>query len=78
MPEEVADHLHRRALIKQMLGCGMPQGVSPASPGDDADASQSVTDHLAQGRPARAVGLARVSSGRDCARSRTGRASLNC
>ena len=57
--EEVPDHLHRRALIQEVLGRGMPKGVGPASAGDDADARQPVADHLAQGfsgeRPDRRV-----------------------
>ena len=42
MPEEVADHLHRHALVEKVLGGGMPQCMRSPAPGDDAEGAQAV------------------------------------
>lgn len=51
MPKEVADHLHRHALIEKVLGGGMPQGVRSPAPGDDAEGAQAPSEHPAQRPP---------------------------
>lgn len=49
MPEKVPDYLHGHALIQQMLGHGMAQGMCAASARDDAYSCETITDDLAKG-----------------------------
>ena len=48
MPEIIPDHLHRHALVKQMLSGRMPQRVRASTPGDDAETIQAVSNHASQ------------------------------
>ena len=49
MPEKVPDHLHRHALIQQMLGRCVAQGMCTSSAGDDTYSGETITNDLAKG-----------------------------